>query len=106
MTTQRKFLLDADTFMSAHRQYYRFSFCPAYWRALLVHHASKRLASIEQVRKELLRGKDALTTWVENGLPLCNCDFRAGFVRGTLSTGYEHWVLIEVGGIYTAHGQM
>lgn len=69
MTSHRKFLLDADTFMSAHRQYYRFSFCPAYWRALLVHHESKRLASIEQVRAELLRGKDALAEWVKTKTP-------------------------------------
>jgi hypothetical protein len=69
MKSHRKFLLDADTFMTAHRQYYRFSFCPAYWRALLAHHENKRLASIEQVRKELLRGKDELATWVKTKLP-------------------------------------
>jgi hypothetical protein len=69
MTAPRKFLLDADTFMSAHRQYYRFSFCPAYWHALLVHHENKQLASIEPVRKELLRGKDALAAWVKEKAP-------------------------------------
>ena len=64
MKRSQKYLLDADTFMTAHRQHYRFSFCPAYWKAVLLHHESGNTASILQVRKELLRGKDALSDWV------------------------------------------
>ena len=69
MKRDHKYLLDADTFMTAHRQHYRFSFCPAYWKALLLHHGSDSVASIAQVRKELLRGKDALSGWVTDDVP-------------------------------------
>ncbi len=69
MKRDNKYLLDADTFMTAHRQHYRFSFCPAYWKALLLHHGSDSVASIVQVRKELLRGKDALSEWVTDDVP-------------------------------------
>ena len=64
-----KYLLDADTFIRAHRQHYRFSFCPAYWSALLSQHNAVSVASVLQVKKELLRGKDDLTTWVKSKLP-------------------------------------
>lgn len=67
--TPRRFLLDADAFITAHRQYYRFSFCPAFWRALLKYHEDKRVASLDQVRRELLRGKDALADWVNSRAP-------------------------------------
>lgn len=69
MKRSRKYLLDADSLMTAHRQHYRFSFCPAYWKALLLHHESESVASIAQVRKELLRGKDALSEWVTDDVP-------------------------------------
>jgi len=69
MTGQLRFLVDADVLISAHRQYYRFSFCPAYWRALLLHHDQKYLASIGPVRTELLRGKDQLANWVKDTVP-------------------------------------
>ena len=69
MKRDNKYLLDADTFMTAHRQHYRFSFCPAYWKAILLHHGSDSVASIVQVRKELLRGKDALSGWVADDVP-------------------------------------
>lgn len=63
------YLLDADTFMSAHRNYYRFSFCPAYWQALLDHHKQGKLSSIIPVRKELLKGNDLLSEWVRDEVP-------------------------------------
>jgi hypothetical protein len=69
MKRSHKYLLDADSLMTAHRQHYRFSFCPAYWKALLLHHESESVASIAQVRKELLRGKDALSGWVKDKVP-------------------------------------
>jgi len=69
MTKSRRFLLDSDAFITAHRQHYRFSFCPAYWRILLDAHENKRLASIEPVRREVLQGKDQLAEWIKTRPP-------------------------------------
>lgn len=69
MKGANEYLLDADTFVSAHRNYYRFSFCPAYWQALLDHHQHGKLSSIIPVRKELLKGKDLLSDWVKDEVP-------------------------------------
>jgi hypothetical protein len=71
-----KYLLDTDTFIRAHRQHYRFSFCPAYWIALIQQHNAGSVASISQVKRELLRGKDDLSTWVKTKLPV-------SFFKGT-----------------------
>lgn len=69
MKGAKAYLLDADTFVSAHRNHYRFSFCPAYWQALLDHHKHGTLSSIIPVRKELLKGKDVLSDWVKDDVP-------------------------------------
>ena len=76
MNQKHKYLLDADTFIRAHRQHYRFKFCPAYWTAILNHHDSGHVASITQVRKELLRGKDDLSLWTKTKVPV-------SFFKGT-----------------------
>jgi predicted nucleic acid-binding protein len=65
-----RYLLDANTFIEAKRRYYAFDICPGYWAALLAHHESGRLASIDRIRGELLRGGDELTEWVESQVPV------------------------------------
>lgn len=69
MTASVKYLLDADTFIRAYRHFYSPSFCPAYWDAILRHHATGKLASIEQIKKELLKGKDELALWIKDECP-------------------------------------
>lgn len=69
MNKLRRFLLDSDAFIAAHRQHYRFSFCPAYWRILLAEHENKRVASVEPVRREILQGKDRLAEWIKSRTP-------------------------------------
>lgn len=69
MKGANRYLLDADTFMTAHRSYYRFSFCPAYWNGLLEHYGNGTVSSIVPVRNELLKGKDALSAWVKDDVP-------------------------------------
>lgn len=76
MNQKLKYLLDTDTFIRAHRQYYRFTFCPAYWTAILNRHSSGHVSSITQVRKELLRGKDDLSIWTKTNVPV-------SFFKGT-----------------------
>src|SRR5882724_3407428 len=69
MSERPKYLLDADTFIRAKRQHYAFDFCPGFWNALLRAYEQKRLTSIEPIRDELLRGKDALADWIKEQVP-------------------------------------
>ena len=69
MSEQLKYLLDADSFIRSKRHHYAFDICPGYWDALLRAFQRNRLASIEPIRKELLRGKDALADWVKDDVP-------------------------------------
>lgn len=66
MSKPPSYLLDADSFIRSKREHYAFDFCPGYWDALLVGFAKRRLLSIVPIRNELLRGKDALASWVKD----------------------------------------
>ena len=59
------YVLDANAFIQAHRQFYGLDFCPGYWTTLLWHRDHGRILSIDRVRDELLAGEDALSDWVE-----------------------------------------
>ncbi|KAA1258379.1 hypothetical protein LF1_08980 [Rubripirellula obstinata] len=63
------FLLDADAFIRSHHDFYSPDFCPGFWEAILRAHDLKRVASIKQVRRELISGKDELADWVKSQTP-------------------------------------
>jgi hypothetical protein len=65
MTSPGGYVLDANVFIEAHRRYYTFDICPGYWAALLTHHKSGRIGSIERVGDELLGQGDALAQWAQ-----------------------------------------
>jgi hypothetical protein len=78
MSGSKKFALDANVFIEAKNRYYRFSLCPGYWQALLVHHNANRVFSIDKVRDELVRThkepgegprEDDLGNWAKNDVP-------------------------------------
>lgn len=69
MAAEARFVLDANVFIQAHRAYYAFDVCPGYWKALLAHHDSARLCSIDRVRGELVAGGDELADWVMQTIP-------------------------------------
>jgi hypothetical protein len=69
MSGQPRYLLDADSFIRAKREHYAFDFCPGFWDGLLKAFRHKQLGSIEPIRKELLRGNDALAEWVRDKVP-------------------------------------
>jgi hypothetical protein len=69
MTDQVRYLLDANVFIQAKHSYYAFDLCPGYWKALLAHHASGKLCSIDRVRDELVGGADELADWVKSKVP-------------------------------------
>lgn len=59
------YLLDADTFIRAKNDYYRFSFCPAYWNWIVKENAKGVVFSIDTVWKELQKGNDDLSEWAK-----------------------------------------
>ena len=61
------FALDANIFIEAHRRYYGVDLCPGFWECLRHYGARQRLLSIDRMRSELLRGRDALSKWVKDG---------------------------------------
>ncbi len=58
------YLLDANIFITAHRQRYPFDIVPSFWKQL-IDRAADQVMIIEKVEEELLRGKDELTEWYE-----------------------------------------
>jgi hypothetical protein len=69
MKGANRYLLDADTLMTAYGDYHRFSLCPAYWHGLPEHYRHGLPSSIVPVRNELLKGKDALSASVKDAVP-------------------------------------
>ena len=45
MSRTTKFVLDANVFIQANRQYYPFDVCPGFWKALVAHHHGRRVYS-------------------------------------------------------------
>jgi hypothetical protein len=59
----RKYLLDSNILITAHRTLYPFDIAPGFWEQF-INKASSRIVMIEQVKKEIDRGEDELTTWL------------------------------------------
>lgn len=72
MRTPSGYVLDANVFMEAARRYYAFDLIPSFWRALIAHAETGRVQSIDRVKAEIERGKDALKDWA-------NSDFHRWF---------------------------
>jgi hypothetical protein len=60
-----RYLLDANVFISAARQYYPFDLVPAFWKCLEENARNGRVQSIDRVKEELIRGKDDLAEWAK-----------------------------------------
>ena len=59
-----KYIMDANTFITAHRLWYPFDVAPSFWEQL-VDKAADKMVIIEQVENELLKGEDLLADWYE-----------------------------------------
>jgi hypothetical protein len=57
------YLLDANVFIQAKNQYYRFDVAPRFWTWLDSQQAEGVIASVMPVYDELLKGDDDLTEW-------------------------------------------
>jgi len=71
MSREPHFYLDSDVFIAAKNAYYAFPICPGFWKSLIHHHGKDRVFSIDQVRREILAGRDSedLVQWAKNDLP-------------------------------------
>jgi len=60
------FVLDANVFITAKRDYYAFDLAPGFWQSLKYLAENGRILSIDYVKGELEKGKDQLTQWAKN----------------------------------------
>jgi len=71
---QRKFLLDANILIEAHKRYYGFDLCPGFWTAMILQHKADRVFSIDRVKEELTptqkrKSHDKLFRWTKQKAP-------------------------------------
>lgn len=59
------FLLDANVFMQPNKNHYAPDICPGFLDAIAHCHARGRLASVDRVKDELLKGDDNLVPWAK-----------------------------------------
>lgn len=69
MNAQPRYLLDANVFMESARRYYAFDLCPGYWECVVHHCSAGRVYSLDQVFREIQRGKDVLAAWSKKPKP-------------------------------------
>ena len=60
-----KFLIDTNSIVDAKDFFYAFDLCPGFWNALLRHHESGEVFSIDHVKSELTEGNDVLVRWAK-----------------------------------------
>ncbi len=62
-----KYLLDANTLITAKNDCYRFDVCPGFWTWLSKASASGQIGSIQRIKRELLDGEgDQLANWAKH----------------------------------------
>lgn len=69
MANERKYLLDANVLIEAHKRYYGFDLCPGFWRAMVRQHLANRVFSIDRVKQEIAQAKDKLHKWAQLKAP-------------------------------------
>ncbi|MCY4235484.1 MAG: DUF4411 family protein [Cyanobacteria bacterium MAG CAR2_bin_4] len=71
MSSSPSYLIDSDVLITAKNRYYAFPICPGFWESVLHYHRCGHLHSVDQVRQELLRGRedDDLVQWVGQSVP-------------------------------------
>ncbi len=65
MSSNVKYLLDANIFIQAHQTYYAFDIAPSFWKELIHSAEQNKLISIDQIMNELKNSndKDPLSNW-------------------------------------------
>ncbi len=57
------YYLDANVFIEAHRRYYSFDFCPAFWDWIVENNTAGKVFSVQEIGRELARGNGELKEW-------------------------------------------
>lgn len=65
---EEKYLIDSNSLIQPARAYYPFDFAPSFWHQLTPKISLNKIAVLDKVHKELLKGTDALAEWA-NSLP-------------------------------------
>ncbi len=65
MTMPPRYVLDTNVFIEAARRYYAFDLAPSFWEVLVREGESGVVQSIDRVKAEIERGKDALEEWAK-----------------------------------------
>ncbi len=60
------YVLDANVFIQAERQYYPFDLVPAFWKCLVEYAEAGHIRSVDRVKEELERVKDPLESWAQD----------------------------------------
>ncbi len=58
-----RYVLDANVFIQAKNDYYRFSVCPGFWQVLA---KTPDVCSIDKIHEELQAEKDQICDWTDN----------------------------------------
>ena len=61
-----KHLIDANSLIRPARAYYPFDFAPSFWQQLRPKISLDKIAVLDKVRDELLKGTDELSTWISD----------------------------------------
>jgi hypothetical protein len=71
MPHRKRYIIDADVFITAKNRYYAFDICPAFWKNIIIRHNDGRVCSIDRVKGELLTGRktEDLVVWVKKEVP-------------------------------------
>lgn len=69
MSAGKRYVLDANVFIQAHRLYYAFDICPGFWSALIRQHRIRQLCSVDRIKSELLGEDVPLASWIRKSTP-------------------------------------
>ena len=62
----KKYLIDANSLIRPARAYYPFDFAPSFWQQLRPKISLDKIAVLDKVRDEILKGTDELSTWISD----------------------------------------
>lgn len=61
---EEKFLIDSNSLITPHLNYYPFDFAPRFWTQIGQHIKDGKIAILDIVKEEILQGNDHLTEWM------------------------------------------
>ena len=84
------FLLDTNSFITPHLNFYPFDFAPGFWDQMEQHINSGRIAILDMVKNEILQGNDNLRSWMEDLEITCFVDRRVPNIVSLYGSILQH----------------